>query len=266
MHWTQILVALAASSMARADTAASQLTSFNSTFSLSESQISDANLTQELATNLNNIINFSRSQFTNGGPSEDAFYNLPPLPANATGPPEPGTLLQVQFNTNTTPYVLPPNTALSRILYTSANLNGTVIPASAYILWPFTPRRFKNVTASTEPARAPVVIWAHDTSGMFNPWAPSAHRALWGGEQAVFELALQGYAVVAPDYGGLGVTVDWDGTPVLTQYNASPAGARDARTYPATYISLPLPLPLPLSWFPNSLPREYGFSTPPSCS
>ena len=44
---------------------------------------------------------------------------------------------------------------------------------------------------------------------------------------ALFELALQGYAVVAPDYAGLGVGTDASGNRIAHQYMAHPAAAND---------------------------------------
>ncbi|KAI0597774.1 Alpha/Beta hydrolase protein [Biscogniauxia sp. FL1348] len=218
-------------------------------------EVESANLSDTLATSLENIIRFERSQLANGGPYEDDFYAVPPL-SNSSDSLEPGVLLKVQFHTDTSNFTLAPNTALSRILYTTTNFNGTVIPASAYVLWPFVPRQFggkrssnsseetggstkqeplggedsaRNGSSSSGPATsAPVVLWTHGTSGFFPPAAPSANRALWYGDSAPFTLALAGYAVVAPDYAGLGVRAGWDGRQIPHQYLNSPSGARDA--------------------------------------
>ncbi|KAI1466590.1 putative secretory lipase [Daldinia caldariorum] len=200
-----------------------QSTGFNSSFALSTSQIESANLSSTAANNINIAINFDRSQLANGGPAEDSFYELPPL----SGTPVPGTLLKVQEFTNTSYFVIPPNTALSRILYTTSNLNGTVVPASAFILWPFTPKRFQagNYSAST---KAPAVVWTHGTEGFFASAGPSTHRALWYGHDGPFALALAGYAVVAPDYAGLGIHKSWDGSDIPHQYLMSQTSGHDA--------------------------------------
>lgn len=200
--------------------AVSQSTGFNSSFSLSSAQIQSAQLSDELATSIENIVNFDRSQYAHGGAREDDFYNLPPL-VNSTHL-KSGQLLKVQAVTEPTAFAIPPSTALSRILYTSQTLNGTVIPASAFILWPFSPRTFGDSTA------APVVLWGHASSGPFADWAPSAHRGLWHANTAPFTLAQAGYVVVAPDYAGLGVDATWDGTAILHPYLHSPTGAGDA--------------------------------------
>ncbi|KAL9568585.1 hypothetical protein ACKAV7_007387 [Fusarium commune] len=92
---------------------------------------------------------------------------------------------------------------MSRIIYTTEDLDGKVIPLPAYILWPYVP-------FSTGPDSAnkgiPMVAWAHGTTGTFKPCAPSSYRSLQYHFQVPFALALQGIAVVAPDYSGLGVS------------------------------------------------------------
>lgn len=224
---------LSASSVsAQASLVTEQSTGFNSTFALSPLQIESANLSAALADNINTIINFDRSQLANGGPAEDSFYELPPL-TNTSGTLNPGTLLKIQDTTDTSSFVIPPNTALSRIIYTTTNFNGTVIPSSAFILWPFSPKRFQQRLSGTgsnqnTTAKAPAVLWTHGTSGFFASQAPSTHRALWYGDSAPFALALAGYAVVGPDYAGLGISKSWDGSEIPHQYLLSSTSAHDA--------------------------------------
>ncbi|ORY54708.1 uncharacterized protein BCR38DRAFT_491399 [Pseudomassariella vexata] len=100
----------------------------------------------------------------NGGPHRDSFYDLPPLADPSLV--QPGILLKAQAFTKLTPFSVPPNTALSRILYTTNNLNGT--------------QQF--------PA------------GLFATAGPSSHRALWYRHQSPFTLAEAGFAVVAPHF------------------------------------------------------------------
>jgi pimeloyl-ACP methyl ester carboxylesterase len=73
----------------------------------------------------------------------------------------------------------------------------------------------------------PAVAWAHGTSGVFGECAPSHIRNLWYQYSAPFTLALQGYAVIAPDYAGLGVNHTAEREPVAHQYLAHPAAAND---------------------------------------
>jgi len=80
--------------------------------------------------------------------------------------------------------------------------------------------------------KAPAVLWTHGTSGFFASAAPSSHRALWYGDAAPFPLALAGYAVVAPDYAGLGISAAWGnhtttGTKIPHQYLMSRVSAHD---------------------------------------
>ncbi|KFA70631.1 hypothetical protein S40285_08863 [Stachybotrys chlorohalonatus IBT 40285] len=222
------LVAFAPLVIAQGPSAAVHSTGFNSSFTLTPAQIAAAQLDDALVQRIQTIVNFDRTQLASGGPREDDFYRLPPL-ANNTGLLAPGLLLKLQAFTDSTAYALPPSTALSRILYTTRNFNGTVIPTSGFVLWPFTPRRSPAACANaTDAGKVPVVVWTHGTSGFFASQAPSAHRGLWYSYSAPFALVQAGYAVFAPDYAGLGVATSWDGSEIPHQYHASPATARDA--------------------------------------
>ncbi|KAL8820044.1 MAG: hypothetical protein Q9223_001650 [Gallowayella weberi] len=159
---------------------------------------------------------FERSNWANGSVESDDFYTVPTNSSNLPA----GTLLKLELYTNTSDYTLPPQTALSRILFQSKTLNGSLVPGSAYILWPYSPRVQPDGTY-------PVIAWAHGTSGAFPACAPSHIRNLWYQFTAAFTLALQGYVVVAPDYAGLGVSKTADGHPIIHQYLASPAAAND---------------------------------------
>lgn len=140
---------------------------------------------------------------------EDPLYKLPDsdtLQEASCPSDKPGTLLKVEENVNTSSFTLPPELALSRVLYNTEQLNRTVVPISAYILWPWSPRTFKNVTGY------PVVAWGRGTSGITGECAPSHLRNLSYQYHAPFPLALAGYIVVALDYAGLGVDHDYNGT------------------------------------------------------
>ncbi|KAI0861858.1 hypothetical protein F4860DRAFT_160526 [Xylaria cubensis] len=220
------LCAAAAATLAQGQTTNKiQSAGFNSTFSLSAAQIKAANLSTSAVANLEAAVRFDQSQLANGGTYEDAFYILPAL-GNQTET-EPGKLLKVQQVTDPKSFTLPANTALSRILYTTTNLNGTVIPNSAFVLWPFQPRVFNSSAAEGKAASAPVVLWSHGTAGFFGPAAPSTNRGLWYANAAPFTLALDGYAVVASDFAGLGIDKSWDGSDIPHQYLASRVSARD---------------------------------------
>lgn len=216
------LLFLSGSALGQAIPAQEQLTSWNSTFSLSPDQITAAKLSEVQVDSINAVVRWDRSQLANGGPYEDSFYNLPPL--YNTTQLRPGQVLKVQEFTDPTNYTLAANTALSRILYTTTTFNGTVIPASAYILWPYTPKSFSG----DEALKSPPVLWNHGNTGVLPTAAPSAMRALAYGQAFPLELAVEGYAVIAPDYAGLGVGRDFKGNFIPHQFGFTPASAHDA--------------------------------------
>ncbi|KAI4140988.1 MAG: hypothetical protein L6R39_005557 [Caloplaca ligustica] len=147
--------------------------------------------------------------------SEDPFYTVPPDTREAS----PGTLLKVERETNTSLYTLASNLSLSRFMYQSKTSNGTAVPVSAYVLWPYMARDYGN--------GLPVVVWAHGTSGTNDECAPSNIQNLWHHFQAPYQLALLGYAVVATDYAGLGVSTDAPGNFIVHEYLNGPAQSND---------------------------------------
>ena len=159
---------------------------------------------------------FEHSLFTNGPVASDSFYRVPASSSKAS----PGTLLKVEVDSNTSLYNLPPGVAVSRIMFQSATLQGSPVPASAYVLWPYQPRRQPD-------GSLPLVAWAHGTSGLYGDCAPSHLKNLWQHFEAPFPLALQGYVTVAPDYVGLGVDRSANGQSIVHQYIANPAHAND---------------------------------------
>ncbi|KAF9640793.1 putative secretory protein [Lasiodiplodia theobromae] len=127
------------------------------------------------------------------------FYHIPSN-INWTSSIPAGTVFAVENVTNTSLYTLPAPISMSRIIYQTATINGTNVPASAYVLWPYLPRTFPNVTG------LPVIGWGHGTSGVLPDCGPSHIRNLWYQFAGPYEMAMQGYVVVAPDYAGLGVS------------------------------------------------------------
>ena len=148
----------------------------------------------------------------------DPFYVDGDINAsNATA----GSVIKIEQYTNTSLYTLAPGLALSRMVFMTKNLNGSTIPASAYVLWPWQRRSFANVSG------APLVAFGHGLSGATEECAPSHVRNLWYQYSAPFTLALQGYTVVAPDYAGLGIDHDAGGNFIPHQYLAAQAKAND---------------------------------------
>jgi len=115
-----------------------------------------------------------------------SFYDPPtPLPW-APG----GTLIRQQ---DTTEYALG---AATRLLYHSRTSDGRDVAASGVLVVP----------AGQAPAGGwPVVLYAHGASGIARDCAPSLMRDLYHGDQ-IQRFVTAGYAVVAPDYAGMGTT------------------------------------------------------------
>lgn len=178
-----------------------------------------ANTTQLTLKSFNNgaeqILAFERYLWANGSVTDEEFYRVP---LNTSGAPA-GSLLKLQLDANTSAYTLPPSTALSRILYQSKTLNGTTVPVSAYILWPY--------AARSQPDGYAVVGWAHGTCGILPECAPSHWKNLCYDFAAPYNLALQGYVVVATDYAGLGVGKDATGKPIVHPWLDNPGHAND---------------------------------------
>ena len=208
------ILALASLTVAQQPLSA-QNDTFASATSITPEQQLQAGINDFVRDDMEVALNFERSNWATGSVDADPFYALP---SNTSSSPA-GSLLKVQVGVNTSAFTLPPDTALSRILYHTKTINGSVIPASAYILWPYSPR--------TTSDGFPVVGWAHGTSGGFGDCAPSHVRNLWYQFSAPYTLALQGYVVVAPDYAGLGVEHDLEGNLIRHPYTANPSHAND---------------------------------------
>lgn len=167
--------------------------------------------------------NATCQQFVNLGASWEAtqhvHVNDPFYSPTGNLPTQPGQLIHVEEVTDLTNYTVPSGLSMSRFTYTTSDVNGTVLPASAYILWPY-----MNAQGST---KFNVVAWAHGTSGTFAPCAPSNYQNLQYNFQVPFALALEGYAVVAPDYAGLGVARDSHGNTIPHLWALGPAQAND---------------------------------------
>jgi acetyl esterase/lipase len=111
-----------------------------------------------------------------------------------------------------------------RFLYSSKAALGGGVPASGVVLLPY----------GKPPAGGwPVVVWAHGTSGVGRPCAPSLMKDLYYSWQGLLQWPMLGYAVVAPDYAGLG-------TDVPHQYLVAPAQAQDViHAVPAARKAVP---------------------------
>ncbi|MBS0393317.1 MAG: alpha/beta hydrolase [Proteobacteria bacterium] len=108
-------------------------------------------------------------------------------------------------------YLLPPGSRAWRIVYHSLDAEGRAVASSAFVVVP---------AGQTPPDGWPVIAWAHGTSGVARRCAPSLMADLYYGDLGLLDMVRAGYALVAPDYHGLG-------TPGRHQYISKIAQARD---------------------------------------
>lgn len=94
-------------------------------------------------------------------------------------------------------YSVPSGVKAVRILYESRSAPGADVVASGVILIP------NGVPPSSG---WPVIAWAHGTSGVATQCAPSLMKDVYYGDEGLFPMVRAGYAVVAPDYAGLGTS------------------------------------------------------------
>ncbi|WP_415433300.1 lipase family protein [Acetobacter indonesiensis] len=119
--------------------------------------------------------------------------------APADAPSWPGGLIRAE---KVTDYAIPAGMTAWRILYHSLDAERHDVVTSAFVLLP----------AGPVPAGGwPTVAWAHGTSGVAQPCAPSLMKDLYYGDEGLFDFPKAGLAVVATDYHG-------EGTPGAHQY------------------------------------------------
>jgi acetyl esterase/lipase len=114
----------------------------------------------------------------------DSFYAVT-LDANAS----PGTLLKQEVFTRK----LPPDTKAWRILYQTTRHDGKAAVASAVVVVP-----------TNAKAPAPLIAWAHGTTGIATGCAPSLFENPFPYIPAFSEISKNGWAFVATDYVGMG--------------------------------------------------------------
>ena len=170
---------------------------------------------ESLPDNISESLKFEKTNWANGSVIDDAFYHVP----HETRDSPPGTLLKVEKSTDSNNYLIPSSCSLSRFIYQSETLSGSKVPVSGYVLWPYSPR--------SQPDGYPIVAWAHGTSGFDANAAPSHLKNLWQHFLAPYQIALQGYVVVATDYAGLGVQKYPSGQIIIHEYLAPPSQANN---------------------------------------
>jgi hypothetical protein len=148
-----------------------QNNTFNSTFTLTAEQIRATNLSEATAHNVEIALRIERSNRAGYSSQPDPFYTLPAnVSISSHSLPPPGSILKVEEYTNNSLYTIPPTLSLSRFIYVSETLNGSRVPASAYVLWPFTPRRRRR---NDIPSGVYETIgFAHGTSGQSRSKGP----------------------------------------------------------------------------------------------
>ena len=176
-----------------------------------------AEIKKTLPEEIQEALDFEKKQWIDGSILTDKFYDISDV-TNAHGA-LPGTILKIERDCDSSKYMTPSTTSISRFVYQSQAMNGSLVPVSALMLWPYAPRRSADGYQ--------VVAWSHGTSGLTKNWAPSHTKNLWQHYLAPFNLALQGYVVVMTDYAGLGVAIDASGKTIVHEYLASPSSAND---------------------------------------
>lgn len=113
---------------------------------------------------------------------------------------KPGDVLKLQ-PLDPVPLAILSGTTVFRLQYASKDLDGSVIPSTGFIAFPYTAQHCRADAKTT--TKYPLVAFAHGTIGLFAGCAPSNGPALYDYNtwQAVVS---RGYAIVATDYSGLG--------------------------------------------------------------
>ncbi|KAF7900221.1 uncharacterized protein EAF01_007523 [Botrytis porri] len=123
----------------------------------------------------------------------------------------PGDLLKMQPVDSST-LDIPDGIATFRFQYTSKDLDGTIVPSSGFIAFPF--------ASPANGSQFPLVAFAHGTIGVHRGCAPSSSTNLFN-YNSWAQLVYGGNAVVATDYAGLGNNY------TLHKYSAFTAHAND---------------------------------------
>ena len=92
-------------------------------------------------------------------------------------------------------------TTIYRMQYTTKDINGSIVPSTGFIAFPYTP----SIPLPNKPKKSGfrLAAYAHDTVGIYPACAPSNGGALY--DINTWKLLVnRGYAVVATDYAGLG--------------------------------------------------------------
>lgn len=128
----------------------------------------------------------------------DPLYQMPSdINISST---EPGSLLRWQNISSpqlSSNWTIPGGLSLSRFLYVSEDVERNPIPATGWLLLPY---------SNPKPGqKLRTIVWAHGTAGgQSRKCATTNNKILYYDWQIPFFLAQMGYAVVAPDHAGQG--------------------------------------------------------------
>ena len=113
-----------------------------------------------------------------------------PQPGEVSGPP--GSVIRQEPVSGA-----PPGAIATRVLYRTTAPTGEPMSGSGIVIAPAGP---------PPPGGRPVIVWAHPTTGVMPPCAPSLTSTFFEKVQGLEPMLQRGYVVVAPDYPGLGTT------------------------------------------------------------
>ncbi|KAF5655740.1 secretory lipase [Fusarium heterosporum] len=136
------------------------------------------------------------SQWVNQNVTTDDFYSNPTNLSSYSA----GDLVkwdEVPSDQISKRWTLPAGVSMTRFFYMSEDIDGKPIPATGFVLTPYT-----NPLGEDKPFRT--LVWTHGTAGGTRQCAPSNHRVLYYEWQGPLALVQQGYVVIAPDYAGQG--------------------------------------------------------------
>ncbi len=151
---------------------------------------------------------------TGGAAAQSAFYRA--SESELAGPP--GTLIRQEPI-----HFAPSGASAYRVLYRSVGLRNEPIAVSGLIVIP----------GGTPPASGrPIVAWAHPTTGVTPPCAPSLALEHFAHIQGLKTLLERGYVVTATDYPGLGTSGPHPYLVGISEARAVLDSVRVARTMP----------------------------------
>lgn len=175
---------------------------------------SAANCTGECQTAYETAYDFDSSGWVVDDLADDPFWQAPTNLTNVV----PGDLLKwetLSAEAVGANWTIPGGTSLSRLVYVTEDIDGDPLPATAFVLLPFAQPK--------SGGKLRTVLWAHGTAGTAAVCAPSNHHSLYYEWSAPYAYVQAGYAVIAPDYTGLGIKI-----PQGFMYEAGWSHAADA--------------------------------------